>query len=83
MHKKNPVIPFYFVLNGDNKLLTEFLTYTNTKNIAHNLFNGANDWMKVAGFSLPIIMYVDNGIVQKKCNGIELSQDDIENWLNK
>jgi hypothetical protein len=63
--------------------LTEFLTYTNTKNIAHNLFNGANDWMKVAGFSLPIIMYVDNGIVQKKCNGIELSQDDIENWLNK
>ncbi len=83
MHKKNPVIPFYFVLNGDNKLLTEFLTYTNTKNIAHNLFNGANDWMKVAGFSLPIIMYIDNSIVQKKCNGIELSQDDIENWLNK
>ena len=83
MHKKNPAIPFYFVLNGEKKLVPEFLEYTNTKNIKHNLFIGANDWLKVAGFGLPTIMYINQSIVQKKCSGVELNQDDIEQWLSK
>ncbi len=83
IHKKNPEIPIYIALNGDKKLLPEFFDDTNTQNIPHNLFLGPKDWMQVAGLSLPNIMYVDNSIVQKKCDGREVDQDDMETWLKK
>lgn len=83
MHKKNPSIPFYLSINGDEELLSDFLEYTHTKDIPHNLFIGPESWIKVAGFSLPVIMYIQNSIVQKKCSGNELSQEDIEKWLSK
>lgn len=82
MHKKNPAIPFYFALNGDKELLSDFFDDTNTKDIPHNLFLGPKDWLQVAGFSLPNIMYIDNGIVVKKTNGLEIDQQDIEKWLS-
>jgi hypothetical protein len=83
MNKKNPSIPFYLALNGDPAKLPEFFDDTHAKNIPHNLFLGPQDWMKVAGFNLPVIMYIENGIVVKKCDGIDLSQSDIEAWLKK
>ncbi len=82
IHKINPKIPFYLALNGDKILEMEFLKKTNTLEIPHNLFLGPKDWINVAGVSLPIIMYIENGIVIKKTNGIELDQKDIEQWLN-
>ncbi|HRH57536.1 MAG TPA: hypothetical protein PLS10_07790 [Chitinophagales bacterium] len=83
MNKKNPQIPFYIALNGGKELLTDFFDDTHTQNIPHNLFLGPKDWIKVAGISLPIIMYVDNSIVRKKCNGREIDQDDMEAWLKE
>jgi hypothetical protein len=83
MHKKNPDIPFYYAFNGNEKLIQSFLEYTNTKDIPHHLFNGPKDWIPVAGISLPVIMYIDNSIVYKKVNGLELDQKDIEDWLKK
>ncbi|MCC6584237.1 MAG: hypothetical protein IT271_11095 [Chitinophagales bacterium] len=83
IHKKNPGIPLYFALNGDKELLAGFFDYTHTQAIPHNLFLGAKSWMQVAGLSLPNIMYVENSIVQKKCNGMEIDQDDMEAWLQK
>jgi hypothetical protein len=83
MHKKNPGIPFYIALNGDKELLPAFFDDTHTQNIPHNLFLGPKDWIQVAGISLPIIMYLDNSIVRKKCNGMEIDQDDMETWLKK
>ena len=63
--------------------LADFLENTNTKGIPYNLFLGPKDWMQVAGISLPLIMYIENGIVRKKSNGIQLDQEDIEAWLKK
>ena len=83
MHKKNPSINFYFALNGDEEKLKDFLEETNTKDIPHHLFLGPENWLKVAGISLPVIMYIDNSIVAKKTNGIEIDQNDIETWLKK
>ena len=83
MHKKNPDIPFYLALNGDKELLTEFFDETHAESIPHNLFLGAKDWIQIAGISLPIIMYVENSVVRKKCNGLELDQEDMETWLQK
>lgn len=83
MHKKNPAIPFYYALNGDKELEAGFIENTNTKNIPHHMFLGAKDWINVAGISLPVIMYVDNGIVVKKTDGLTIDQNDIELWLKK
>lgn len=83
MHKKNPAIPFYFAFNGDKKLLQGFFDDTHTQDIPHNLFLGPKDWIQIAGISLPIIMYVDNSIVRKKCTGMEIEQDDMEAWLQQ
>ena len=83
MPQKNPDIPFYLALNGDEELLTDFFDETHTASIPHNLFLGAKDWIQIAGISLPIIMYVENSVVRKKCNGLELDQEDMETWLQK
>ena len=65
------------------ELLTEFFDETHAESIPHNLFLGAKDWIQIAGISLPIIMYVENSVVRKKCNGLELDQEDMETWLQK
>ncbi len=83
MQKKNLSIPFYLAINGDQEMVKDFFDDTHTQNIPHNLFLGPNEWTRVAGISLPIIMYINNGIVVKKCNGTDLNQRDIEAWLIK
>jgi hypothetical protein len=83
IQKKNPAIPFYLSLNGEQEMLKNFFEDTQIQNIPHNLFLGPNEWMRVAGISLPVIMYINNGIVVKKCNGTDLEQSDIESWLSK
>ena len=83
MQKQNPAIPFYISLNGDKEKEKAFFEETQIKHIPHNLFLGPNDWMQVAGFNLPVIMYINNSIVEKKTTGLDLDQNDIENWLKK
>lgn len=83
MQKINTKIPFYIALNGDKKLEKSFFEDTQTQNIPHHLFLGPNAWMQVAGFNLPVIMYINNSIVEKKTTGLDLDQTDIENWLKK
>jgi hypothetical protein len=83
MNKKNPSIPFYLSLNGDEELLPVFFDDTHVQNIPHNLFLGPTEWLPVAGISLPIIMCVDDGIVKKKFDGMDLNESYIEDWLKK
>ena len=83
MQNQNPAIPFYISLNGDKEKEKAFFEETQIQHIPHNLFLGPNDWMQVAGFNLPVIMYINNSIVEKKTTGLDLDQTDIENWLKK
>ena len=83
MHKKNSSLPIYLALNGDKKDEKDFFDDTHTASIPHNLFVGPENWIPVAGVRLPVIMYVDNSIVKKKMNHIDLQQEDIERWLAK
>lgn len=83
INNKNPAIPFYIALNGDKEKEGKFLEYTHTEDIPHHLFLGPKEWIQIAGISLPIIMYVENSVVVKKFNGLELDQTDIETWLSK
>lgn len=81
IHKKNPALPLYLALNGNVEKKENFLDETQTKDIPHNLFLGPKDWISVAGINLPVIMYVEDGIVKKKFNGAQIEQDDMEKWM--
>lgn len=83
MKKKNPAIPFYFIINGDKERLTEFLEDTQVKTIPYSIFLGPEKWMQMAGVTLPVIMLVENSEVKKKFNGMDLNQTAIENWMKK
>lgn len=83
IHKRNPALPIYFALNGNKKKLPTFFDETHSKAIPHNLFLGPENWIKVAGVSLPIVMYLENSIVVKKCILPEIDQEDMEVWMAK
>lgn len=82
IHERNPKIPFYFVLNGDEKDLKPFFENTNTEDIPHCILLGRN-FVYLAGIKLPVIYLVNNSIVEHDVNYIDLDQDEIEKWLKK
>ena len=83
IHKMNPSLPLYLALNGDKSIEKLFFEDTHAQKIPHNLFLGPSDWMSVAGFALPNIMYIENSVVIKKCSGLDVDQDDMEKWMKK
>jgi hypothetical protein len=83
INKKNPSLPIYVALNGNKQLEADFVNETQIQTIPHNLFLGPNDWMQVAGIQLPIILFVNNGIVEKKINGVLVEQATMEQWLKQ
>lgn len=82
IQERNPQIPFYFVLNGDNKDLKHFYDNTHTENIPHCMLLGRN-FVFLAGTSLPTIFLVNNSIVEHDIDYMVMDQDEIENWLKK
>jgi hypothetical protein len=78
--KRNPKMPFFFVLNGDTKDLQPFFNETMATNIPYTILLG-QDFVKISGLELPAIFWVNNGIVVKKCNYLNLYQNEIEDWL--
>ena len=82
IHKRNPEIPFYFVLNGENKDLKPFFEKTFTEDIPHTMLLGRN-FIFLAGTSLPTIFLVNNSMVEHDIDYMNMDQDEIENWLKK
>jgi hypothetical protein len=80
--KKNPAISIYFVLNGDRKNLPAFITDTRAENIPYSFCLG-KAFVKLASTRLPRIYYLENGVVVRKVDYLELNQYDIERWMGK
>lgn len=78
--KENVNLPVYFVLNGDKSDYQTFLHDTHAGNVPSSFCNGKT-FIKLAGAVLPRIYYIDDGIVVKKVDYYELSQHDIEKWI--
>jgi thiol-disulfide isomerase/thioredoxin len=82
IHKNNPEIPLYFVLNGDKKDLKPFYDDTKTNDIPASFALGKT-FVNLSGTNLPRIYYMNNSIVIKKVDYYELSQYQIEDWLKE
>lgn len=80
IHKNNPKMPIYFVLNGDKEKFEEFYKDTKTEGIPASLALGKT-FVNLAGTHLPQIYYLDNSYVVKKLDYFELNQYNIEDWL--
>jgi len=80
INKKNPEIPFYFFLNGDNEKLRPFFDETQIDNIPHSMLFG-ECFVELGGLQLPQILLVNNGKVEKKLNYLLLNQNEIESWI--
>ena len=82
MHERDPSIPFYFVLNGDEADLQRFFRDTGTQDIPHCILLGRH-FVYLAGTILPDIFMIDNGMIVNDVNYMDLDQDGLEKWLNK
>lgn len=82
IHDRNPQIPFYFVLNGEDKNLKPFFEDTHTDSIPHCILNGRN-FVYLAGLSMPRIFLVHNSLVEHDVNYFELDQSELEKWLKE
>jgi methylamine utilization protein MauE len=80
LNEKNPAIPFYFVLNGENDKLQTFFDDTHTENIPHCMLKG-HSFVYLGGVSLPSIFLVNNSVVENQVNYITLDQQEVEKWL--
>jgi len=80
--KQDPNIPIYFVLNGDSVNLKPFYEETKAEHIPSNIVLGRR-FVFISGFSLPNIMFLNNGIVERKVSYHEITKETIEDWLSK
>ena len=80
--KNNPQISIYFILNGQKSDYYNFIEETKADNIPYSFCLGKT-FVKLASFRLPRIYYLNNGIVLRKVDYLELNQYEIEEWYNK
>ncbi len=79
MKELNPNLPFYFVLNGDEKDLTTFFEDTKATNIPYCMLLG-KPFVYLAGLRLPSIYLVKDDSVINRVDYIRLQQTEIEKW---
>lgn len=82
MKEKNSQLPFYFVLNGDEKDLKIFFDDTKANNIPYCMLLG-KPFVSMAGLRMPSILMVQNDTVVNKIDYISLQQSEIEKWLKE
>ncbi|HWY38007.1 MAG TPA: MauE/DoxX family redox-associated membrane protein [Bacteroidia bacterium] len=80
--EKNPDIPIYFVLNGDEKDFKPFFEDTKATNIPYCNLNGKG-FIFLGGTILPYICLVNNSTVETSVDYMHLDQEQIESWLKK
>ncbi|MEI6124423.1 MAG: DoxX family protein [Bacteroidota bacterium] len=80
--KESPDIPIFFILNGKDKDITPFFEDTKATNIPFMILRGKR-FADLAGYKLPCILFINNTIIEKKTNYIDLNYDEIKKWLKE
>ena len=78
--KDNPEISIYFVLNGDKEKYAAFIEDTQASNIPSSFCLGKT-FVNLASAHLPRIYYLDDGMVVKKVDYLEMNQYQMEQWM--
>ncbi len=76
MHNQHPNWSMLLVLTGKQEYLAPFWAETKAEDVPHLHYN-TNNFVKLSGPEVPVIMALDNGIVKKKFSHINLKDSDL------
>lgn len=80
MKEKNPSLPLYMVIAGRQQNWKPFWDKAKAYNIPYTRLE-ADEFTGLIGYSWPVIYWVNKGWVEAETNYMQMSQDEIENWL--
>ena len=80
MKRKNPTLPFFFVLNGKKEMGKDFFKKTDTQGINYTFLYGSH-FIYLAGVDLPIIYLLNNSRVEIILNYKDLDQKSLTDWI--
>jgi hypothetical protein len=83
IHKEQPELPIYFILNGEKSDLENFLIESKTTDIKYSFMTQKEGFLNNSGFNLPAILWVNNGMVEHKTKYTELNKNDLMQWYYK
>ncbi len=85
IHHEHPDIPIYMVLAGSDNFIKKFFDETHAEGVPHIYYKHSDDFMKMAGPSVPSIFWVNNCIVEYKSTYAyyQLDPKFMEQWLKK
>ncbi len=66
IHHEHPDYPIYLVLDGPDTYLKKFFDETHAENVPYIYYRHEDDFMKMAGTSVPSILWVNNDTVVYK-----------------
>ena len=82
IHHKNPDLPIYLLLSGSDNHEQEFFNETHAIDVPHLHVKDMEAFMKMAGPYVPAIYWVNNGVIEKKANYLQLDPKYMREWLN-
>jgi len=82
LKKRNPDLPIFLILNGDEEDLDAFFEETKVNNNPYTILLG-QDFIRLGGVRLPSILWVENSRVVNKTGYLHLHERDIVLWLNE
>lgn len=81
--KQHPDYPVYLVLSGHPDNEKPFFDETHALNVPHLLLKDINAFNSMAGDYVPAIDWINNSVVERKSNYMQLDPKDIEDWLKQ
>jgi hypothetical protein len=81
IYKINPTLPLYFILNGKEKNLEDFHSFSRSAKVPQSFLHGRN-FVILAGLELPRIMLIENGVEKATIEYPDLNQQMLEEWAN-
>lgn len=83
IHKQHPSIPFYMVLNGSSIHINDFFKETHSIGVPHIIFDHEEEFIQMAGSSVPAIFWINNSVIERKSNYEQLDPKNMMDWLKK
>jgi len=81
--RQNPSLPISLIVNGDKKELNAFIEKNNAQNLPVQFFKGKEVLIQIAGPSAPVIMLLNQGVVEHKPSYLELNDENLTKWFSK
>lgn len=83
IHNQYPELPIYFIFNGEEAELKDFLEESKTTDIDFTFMSLKEGFLENAGFNLPAILWVKNGKVENRTRYTELEAEALLEWYRK